>query len=191
MPGPIVTEGDRVTLRTVERDDAAHLQRSCTDPRIRHSLGSVHHRSREQQADGIEHWVEDDASVVAVVCVDDEDAPPGRPAADETTPIGSFSARHVDSDRAWLAYWLRPEYTGSGYGRDMATTGIDYVFAQYGVHNVSAAAYDFNEASRGLLAAMGFTEVGRRREARYIDGGYADEVWYDVLRHEWTADRER
>lgn len=188
MPGPVIAEGDRVTLRTVERDDAALLQRSSTDPRIRYSLGSIHHRSLAQQEEGIEHWVEREGSFVTVACVDDEDAPAGQPDEDETTPIGSFSARHVDGDRAWLAYWLLPEHTGEGYGRDMATTGIDYLFDHFDLHGISAGAYEFNDASRGLLEAMGFTQVARRREGRYIDGDYYDEVQYDVLRREWTAE---
>jgi len=188
MPGPIVAEGDRVVLRTVERDDAELLQRSSTDPRIRYSLGSIHHRSLAEQEAGIEHWVEREGNFVTVACVDDEDAPRGVPDDDETTPIGSFSARHVDGERPWLAYWLLPEYTGEGYGRDMAVTGIDYLFEQFDVHGVSAGAYEFNEASRGLLEEMGFTQVARRREGRYIDGDYHDEIQYDVLRREWEAE---
>jgi len=176
MPGPIVTEGERVAFRTVERDDAAFMQRSCTDPRIRYSLGSIHHRSRAQQEEGIEEWIESDGTAAFIACVEDDG---------ETTPIGNFNARHVDGDRVWLSYWLLPEYHGEGYGRDVAETGIDYVFENYAVHGITAGAYEFNDASRGLLEAMGFTQVARRRESRYIDGDYYDEVRYDLLRREW------
>ncbi|MCD2202168.1 GNAT family N-acetyltransferase [Halobacterium sp. KA-6] len=186
MPGPVVTEGERVTFRTVERDDAAFIQRSCTDPRIRYSLGSIHHRSRAQQEEGIEEWIESEGTVTFVACADEEDAPRGHPDDEETTPIGSFNARHVDGDRVWLSYWLLPEYHGEGYGRDVAETGIDYVFENYDVHGITAGAYEFNDASRGLLEAMGFTQVARRRESRYIDGDYYDEVRYDLLRREWA-----
>ncbi len=221
MPGPVVTEGERVTFRTVERDDAAFLQRSCTDPRIRYSLGSIHHRSRAQQEEGIEEWIESEGTVTFLACMDgatetaakqsssegrspsdrssgpspredgdeprDEDgAPRGYPNDEETTPIGSFNARHVDGDRVWLSYWLLPEFHGEGYGRDVAETGIDYVFENYDVHGITAGAYEFNDASRGLLEAMGFTQVARRRESRYIDGDYYDEVRYDLLRREWA-----
>jgi len=188
MPGPVVVADDDVVLRTVERDDAAFLQRSCTDPRIRYSLGSIHHRSLSQQEEGIEHWVEEDGNAVFVACVDDEDAPAGHPGENETTPVGSFSARHVDGDRAWLAYWLVPEFHGEGYGREMAELGIDYLFENYDLHGISAGAYEFNDASRGLLEAMGFTQVARRRESRYIDGDYYDETQYDVLRRKWEDD---
>jgi ribosomal-protein-alanine N-acetyltransferase len=188
MPGPVVEASERVTLRTVERDDADFIQRSSTDPRIRHELGSIHHRTRAEQEEGIEHWLESESTVAFVVCLDDEDAPLGHPDEDETTPIGSFSARHVDGDRPWLAYWLLPEYHGEGYGREMAELGIDYVFRTHDVHGICAGAYDFNEASRSLLESMGFTQEIRRRESRYIDGGYHDEVQYGLLREEWASE---
>ncbi|WP_336034473.1 GNAT family N-acetyltransferase [Halobacterium yunchengense] len=204
MPGPVVERGDRLALRTVERDDAAFMQRSTTDPRIRWSLGSVHHDSRAEEREGIEQWLESDGVVAFVACaVDDgetadaasgrtasDDAPPGNPDEGETTPVGSVSARHVDGDRPWLAYWLLPEYHGEGYGKEMVELAVDHVFRSHAVHGVSAGAYDFNEASRGLLESLGFTEEARRREARYIDGEYVDECQYGVLRDEWTAGRD-
>jgi len=188
MPGPVVTADENVSLRTVEQEDAEFLQRSCTDPRIRHSLGSIHYRTLAQQEEGFSHWAEDDSNAVFIACVDEPDAPAGHPDEDETTPIGCFSARHVDGDHAWLAYWLVPEFHGEGYGREMAELGIDYVFQNYDVHGVSAGAYEFNDASRGLLEAMGFTQVARRRESRYINGDYHDEIQYDLLWREWNDD---
>jgi ribosomal-protein-alanine N-acetyltransferase len=186
MPGVLVEEGERVVLRTVEPEDAPLVQRSSSDPRIRYSYGAVHHRSLAEQEEGLEHWAESDGSVVLTACVDDSRTP-GHPDEDETTAIGCFSARHVDGDRAWLAYWLLPEYQGEGYGREMAELGISYVFDTFDVHGISAGAYEFNEASRNLLESMGFTEVARNRESRYIDGDYQDEVQYDVLRREWEG----
>ncbi|WP_310732449.1 hypothetical protein [Halostella litorea] len=43
MPGPVVASGERVALRTVERDDAAFLQTAATHPRVRFSLGMAAH----------------------------------------------------------------------------------------------------------------------------------------------------
>ncbi|MFC3478590.1 GNAT family N-acetyltransferase [Halobacterium litoreum] len=184
MPGTLVTEGDDVVFRTVESEDAPLVQRSSADPRIRYSYGALHHRSLAEQEEGLEHWAEGDGNAVFVACVDDDRAP-GHP--EETTPIGCFSARNVDGDRAWLAYWLLPEFHGEGYGRDMAETGIGYVFRNFAVHGITAGAYDFNEASRGLLESLGFEEVARRRESRFIDGDYRDTVQYDLLRREWEG----
>lgn len=229
MPGPIVETGDRVTLRTVEREDAAFLQRSNTDPRIRWYLGSIHHGNRAEQEDGIENWIESESTAAYLACLDgaadrgasteadkggseaadkaaseaaDErasetadsgdgengpGAPYGHPDEGETTPIGCVTARHVDGDRPWLAYWLVPEFHGEGYGKEMVALAVDALFRTYAVRGVSAGAYGFNEASRGLLESLGFTEEVRRRESRYIDGAYRDEYQYGVLREEWDA----
>jgi len=187
MPGPVVVADDDVVLRTVERDDAAFLQRSCTDPRIRYSLGSIHHRSLSQQEEGIEHWVEEDGNAVFVACVDDEDAPAGHPGENETTPVGSFSARHVDGDRAWLAYWLVPEFHGEGYGTEAISLAVDYAFRSYDTPAVGVGAFAFNDASRGLLESLGFMEEGRRRKFMYVDGEHRDMVQYGLLREEWRG----
>lgn len=185
MPGPIVARGDRVVFRTIEREDADFLQRSSTDPRFRHELGSIHHRTCAEQEEGIENWIEDESTFCVVVCLDEPGAPNGHPDDGETTPIGSFSARHIDGDRPWLAYWLIPEYHGESYGREMAELGIDLMVRNHDVHGICAAAYDFNEASRALLESLGFTQEAVQRESRYIDGEYHDEVQYGILRQEW------
>ncbi|MFB6268595.1 MAG: GNAT family N-acetyltransferase [Halobacterium sp.] len=211
MPGPVIVQGDRVSLRTIEREDAEFLQRSNTDPRIRWYLGSIHHGSRAEEEEGMEEWLESDSVAGYLACVDGvvdqgettewasgetasqaDDAPAGQPDEDDTTPIGCVTARHVDGDRAWLGYWLVPEFHGEGYGKEMVRLAVDDVFQSFAVHGVSAGAYGFNEASRGLLESLGFQEEARRREARYIDGEYADEYQYGVLRDEWEgADGDR
>ncbi len=53
---------------------------------------------------------------------------------------------------------------------------------------MGAEAYDFNDASRGLLESLGFTEEGRRRKYMFVDGAHRDMVQYGLLREEW---RER
>jgi ribosomal-protein-alanine N-acetyltransferase len=50
---------------------------------------------------------------------------------------------------------------------------------------VGAIAYDFNDASRGLLESLGFTEEGRTRKDRFINGEYIDTIQYGLLRKEW------
>jgi RimJ/RimL family protein N-acetyltransferase len=87
MPGPVVEEGERVALRAVERDDAAFLQRSNTDPRVRFPLGSFVHGNRAERRDQIAEDTEADGTRGFVVYLDDEDAPRGHPEG-ATTPIG-------------------------------------------------------------------------------------------------------
>lgn len=189
MPGPIVERGEQVTLRTAEKDDAPFLQRASTDPDIRFPLGMVVPQQRHEVE---EHLEENDRDTLTfVVCLDGPDAPAGAPDDDDDVElIGAVMARHLRWDRPSLAYWLLPEFQGQGYGRDAATLLVDHVFRTYDAHGIGAAAYDYNEASRGLLESIGFVEEGRGREDRFVDGEYRDSVQYGLLRREWEADSE-
>jgi ribosomal-protein-alanine N-acetyltransferase len=186
MPGPVVTEGERVTFRVPEREDATFRQLATTDPRIRHLLGIGRHRS-ETEAEGlVEAMEEGDDRLAYVVCLDDEDAPRGQPDEGDTTPIGLVHVYAVDTERGHLAYWLLPEYHGDGYGREAAELTVDRAFETTSIHSLGAGAFAHNEASRGLLESLGFTLEYRNREAEYTDGAYRDFVEYGLLRREWA-----
>jgi ribosomal-protein-alanine N-acetyltransferase len=201
MPGVRIEQGERVTLRTVERADGEFLQRAHADPEIRYPLGTVTHMNSNQMDDHFEEFIEDEHTVSFLVCLDSEalcasdnasgrnpraDTGPGHPAEDETEPIGVVNVTHVDWDRPTLAYWLVPERHGEGYGTEAVSLVVEYVFRTFDVHSIGAHAFDYNAASRGLLESLGFVEEGRGREARFIDGEYRDTVQYGLLDREWN-----
>ena len=187
MPGPVAERGERVTFRTVERDDAALQQRATTDPRLRFLLGMDQPRTEDEARDLVENRSERDTTLSFVVCLDDGDAPDGHP-DDDTTPIGMVHAFGTDGERAHLAYWLLPDHHEEGYGREAAALLVDTVFRDHDVHSVGAGAFAHNDASRGLLESLGFTQERRKREAAYADGEYRDFVDYGLLRREWAEE---
>lgn len=189
MPGPIVERGDRLSLRTAEKDDARFLQRGSTDPDIRYLLGTVSPNTEHETEEYLTGDDNDDNAQL-IVCVEDDDAPIGHPEEDDDVePVGAVMARHVRWDRASLAWWLVPEAQGKGYGKEAATLFLDHLFRTYSIHSLGADAYDFNEASNALLESLGFEREGLGREVRFIDGEYRDAVKYGLLRREWV-DRE-
>lgn len=179
MPGATIERGDRVTLRTVESEDVAFLQRGCTNPEIRYPLAS-----RVRTRDEIEAALAESGDDRLLVCLDDG-AGPGAPEADETRPIGVVTVEDVDWKRPELSYWLVPEVHGEGYGSEAVALAVDYVFRTYGAPAVSARAFAFNDASRGLLESLGFAEEGRLRKFMFVDGAHVDCVLYGLLREEW------
>ncbi|WP_135533421.1 GNAT family N-acetyltransferase [Halostella pelagica] len=183
MPGARVTSGERVTLRTIEREDIPFHQRAFANPEIRYPTGNpVRNREQTEVSD------QDDGSDSFLVCLDADDAGPGQPDEDDVQRIGAVYVGDVDYRRPELGYWLAPEVHGEGYGAEAVSLAIDYVFRTYDHPAVGAGAYDFNDASRGLLESLGFTEEGRIRKDRFVDGEYVDLVQYGLLRQEW---RER
>jgi ribosomal-protein-alanine N-acetyltransferase len=184
MPGARVLEGERVTLRTVEQEDVPFVQRTFANPDIRYPTGNPV-RSQEQIG------VDEDESDQFLVCLDGDGAGPESPAEDDARRIGWVGAREMAYKRPEVGYWLVPEVHGEGYGTEAVSLLVDYVFREYDTPAVGAVAYDFNEASRSLLASLGFVEEGRRRKFMFVDGAHRDMVEYGLLREEWEKGRER
>jgi ribosomal-protein-alanine N-acetyltransferase len=190
MPGVRITSGERVTLRTVEKEDVPFVQRALANREIRHPMGNPV-MNRRQLAD---HHEEDDADRF-LVCLEDEAAWDSTYVSAETTittndgrdvtRIGQVNVTDADDKRPELGYWLVPGVHGEGYGMESVSLAIDYAFRTYDTPAVGAEAYDFNDASRGLLESLGFREEGRRRKYMFVDGAHRDMVQYGLLREKW------
>ena len=172
MPGVLFERGERVSLRTVERDDAEFVQRAHNDPDVRVPLGLDDPENGSQAEEYVEESVEDDGSVNLLVCVDGD-------------PVGQVVAMHARWTRPELSYWVLPEYQGEGYATEAVSLLIDYVFDTFEARGLYAQAYAYNEASWKLLERLGFGREGRLREDRFVRGAYRDTVHYGLLREEW------
>ena len=179
MPGGIVNGGDRVTLRTLEREDLDILQRGAADPEIRHLTGNSRLRTR----DDLEETLENEHVTILLVCLDD----PGDPGPVEPEAVRRVGVVNV---KEWgrnpiVGIWLAPEVQGEGYGTEAGTLLVDYVFRSYDTPTVKAKAFDYNDASQALLESLGFVEEGRLRMDAFVDGAYRDGIMYGVVREEW------
>lgn len=74
---------------------------------------------------------------------------------------------------------------GNGYGTEACSLAIDYVFDVHPHPAVRAKVLPDNDASRGLLESLGFTQEGRARRDAFWNGEYRDAVLYGLLREEW------
>ncbi|MFC5970429.1 GNAT family N-acetyltransferase [Halomarina salina] len=181
MPGARVARGERVTLRTTEKEDLPLLQRMRTNPELRYPL-ATRLTSRDEMA---AEWPHDDDTDRFTVCLDGEGAGPGTPGEDDTRAIGFVNVEDASWRRPELGYGLVGEVHGEGYGKEAVALAVDYTFRTYEHPAVGAGAFAFNDASRGLLESLGFTEEGRTRRDMFVDGEYRDMVQYSLLREEW------
>ncbi|WP_458205030.1 GNAT family N-acetyltransferase [Haladaptatus sp. NG-SE-30] len=180
MPGARVQGGEPVTLRTVEQEDISFIQRAGANPEIRTLLGnSVMNREQYEISD------DKNGPDQFLVCLEADDVSPGQPDEDDVTRLGQVSVVDAHYKRPELDYWLVPEVHGQGYGKEAVSLVVEYVFRAYDTPAVGAKAFDFNEASRGLLESLGFIEEGRCRRFMFIDGEHRDMVQYGLLRQEW------
>ena len=175
MQNTTFLEGERVTLRPVERDDAEFLQRAHNAPELRVPVGYSQPTNLAQVESNIEDDVESEETISLLVCLDDE-------------PIGYVGVNHLEWTTPFLAAWFLPEYQREGYGREAVSLLLDYVFSTFEKPGVHAHAFEFNEASMGLLESLGFVQEGRFRNNRFIGGEYVDAVHYGLLREEWVEE---
>jgi ribosomal-protein-alanine N-acetyltransferase len=180
MPGARVASGERVTLRTAEAEDIPFLQRAGANPELRYPLG---HTVKNQGQ--YEISADETGPDILIVCLENEELADG---TDGITRIGQIAVMDAHYKRPELGYWLIPEMHGEGYGTEAVSLVIDYVFRSYNTPAIGARAFDFNEASCGLLESLGFTEEGRKRQCMFVDGAHRDMVLYGLLREEWNSE---
>lgn len=193
MPGSSFLHGERLTLRTVERDDAEFLQRWQSDPRVRVPLGMMHPRNRNQVEEGMEKYIESDEGINLLVCLDTDQDVVDEEATDEdeagdATPVGMVSVMNLEHTRPELAYWLVPDAQGEGYATEAMELLLGYVFDTFEIQGLWAQAFAYNEGSWGLLDRLGFAHEGTMRNHRFVRGSYEDVRCYGLLREEWEAD---
>ncbi|SDJ83641.1 Protein N-acetyltransferase, RimJ/RimL family [Halovenus aranensis] len=175
MPGPVFLSGDRVELRTIEREDLDFMQRAVNDPTVWRAIGTSTPVNGPQEEAFFEEVVSEDDQVNLLVAVDGE-----------ATGMVTLTPKATLDDAMELGYWMAPDYREQGYCSEAVATLTDYGFRQRGLHRISARVFAFNDASQALLESLGFTHEGRHREAVFVDGEYHDTHWYSVLADEWN-----
>lgn len=187
MPGARVASGERVTLRTAESEDVPFLSRAWANPDLRHPLHGGDVRNQAQLEEEFDVHFGDDGDELYIVSVDD-DAGPGPTDADAIRRIGLVRIGGPDGSRgrSVLAFYIVPKAQREGYATEAVSLAIDYVFRSDAHPAIEAGAFAHNDASRGLLESLGFTQEGRERKALFLDGSYRDRIRYSLLREEWN-----
>lgn len=184
MPGARVAEGDHVTLRTIEEEDIPFLQRHTANRELRIPLVNEIHNQSELE-DAVADNFGDQTPVL--ICLDGEQAGPGVPAEGDVRRIGAASVGDEGIARPSIAYYIVPEYQGEGYGTEAVSLLVDHVFREFHHGAVGAKVFPENDASRGLLESLGFTQEGRMRNRLFWNGEYRDQLVYGLLREEWET----
>lgn len=169
MDRPVFLEGEHVSLRPLDTDDASFLQRIVNTPEVRHRIGSFEPYTLGEEVDWIESRTESD-EVHLLITVDEE-------------PVGIIGAH--PGVQAWglveVGYFIAPEHWGHGYATDALHCMCRYLFEERRVNKVSAQVYETNPASQRVLEKVGFIEEGRFRDEAFIQGEYIDILRYGLL----------
>jgi ribosomal-protein-alanine N-acetyltransferase len=176
MPGAVFIEGERVTLRTRERDDIAFRRNYVNNPRLRLVLGTKTPQNLAYEETAFEQTSTDDDALKLTICVDGE-------------RVGHISLWITDRTvgEAEIGLWLVSQEQGNGHGTDATRSLISHGFDQLNLHRITAeGVLETNDASIRMLDRLGFTEEGTHRDGAFINGEYLDTYDYAVLDADWT-----
>ena len=79
------------------------------------------------------------------------------------------------------------DYRRRGLATETIQLVLSYVFETLNLHSVQLEVFEYNEEALECYRKLGFTETGRRREARWTQGRFWDVVFLDILESEWET----
>src|SRR5947207_11963118 len=71
---------------------------------------------------------------------------------------------------------------GKGLGRELMQLRADYAFTQLPLRKLRSMYIDGNEASARAQAACGYSQVGRYKAERFVDGAWRDLILTELMR---------
>ncbi len=83
-----------------------------------------------------------------------------------------------------LGYWIGSQFARQGYMTNALRALLPFVFRTLGLHRIEAACLTDNDASKNLLARVGFREEGLARRYLLINGEWADHLLFALLKEE-------
>ncbi|MFB5368982.1 GNAT family N-acetyltransferase [Enterococcus faecalis] len=74
---------------------------------------------------------------------------------------------------------------GKGIGTEAMSLILEFAFNELNLHRVYLQVFSFNERAVNLYEKIGFTHVGKFREALYRTGKWHDIIIMDILKNEY------
>jgi RimJ/RimL family protein N-acetyltransferase len=111
-------------------------------------------------------------------------------AKDTDAHVGNISLQNIDlvSRNAEYAIVIGDKnYWGKGVAGEASRLLIAHGFNALNLHRIYCGTSSTNTAMQKLAAKLGMKEEGRRREALYKNGAYADVIEYGLLREDYIA----
>jgi diamine N-acetyltransferase len=178
---PVITvEGDKVALGPIRRDLIPLYHRWITDLSTNRFLLA---RSVSMTLDAEIEWFDGVSKQSNIAMFTIYELPDYR-------PIGNVDLHKIDATNrsAELGIMIgEANARGRGLGTEAVRLVCDIGFNVLELNSISLVTFGWNVAGQKAYVKAGFREIGRRREARWFDGRYWDDIWYDLLRSEFES----
>lgn len=174
----VFLEGENVTLRPLEVEDAEFIQELVMHPEVRPYLGRAPEPvSEEGEKEYIREETEDSDHVHFLIEYEEEKA-------------GHIFLGGLEKDfrKSGVGYSVHPDFHGRGIGTEALKLVTKYAFETLNRHKIRGAYLGGNTASKRLMEKAGFQEEGLERDFKYVDGNWKDAHWMSILETEYFED---
>jgi RimJ/RimL family protein N-acetyltransferase len=168
--------GERIYLSPMCEDDAPQYVEWLNDPEVSvnlHMLTRCLSVSSEKEAIG--HLIKE-GTVFSIVEAHNDRL---------IGNCGLHGINHIDRIADCGIFIGDKACWNQGYGAEAMTLLLDFGFNLLNLHNIKLDVFEFNARAIACYRKCGFKEIGRRREARWINGHAYDIVMMDMLSSEF------
>lgn len=181
-------EGKRIRLRSFELSDLDEIMRHWNNLELRNLVGRAEFgpACRNDEEEWIKNtWKQRQEKKEFTFAVE---------TIADNKLIGGISLNNCDwtsrSAILGISIW-DPKNRGKGYGQESIKLVLNFAFQILNLNRVELETFDFNRRAQKCYLEVGFREVGRKRQARFIDGKYCDSIIMDILKDEWLTKSKR
>jgi RimJ/RimL family protein N-acetyltransferase len=100
---------------------------------------------------------------------------------------GFLNPDHINRTAEAGIFIGEKSYWNKGYGEEAMRLLLDYAFNILNLNHIMLSVYAFNTRAIRCYRKIGFKEIGRRRQARLIQGTSYDIIYMDILAEEFTG----
>jgi RimJ/RimL family protein N-acetyltransferase len=182
-------KGENVILRPVKRKDIKIFLKWFNDPEVIQYLTLFKPITEMEE----EKWIEEIAKRNNIIFVIEAIFKKGNKKTIRK-PIGNCGFHIIDhlNQNAEIGIAIgEKEYWGKGYGTEAISLLVDYGFNVLNLRRISSGTFSFNQRSIKMHQKLGFVQEGIRRQARFKNGQFHDDVIFGILREEWEKIRNK
>ena len=173
-------KGKRIKLMPLEKKHIDLFLKWFNDPEITQYLERYKPITRDSEEDWFDKLKHREDAVhfsIYVINADKSD-----------TIIGNCAIHKIDWKNRSCTCGItigEKNYQNKGYGTEAMELLIEYGFDILNLNRIGLTVYDFNSRAHKTYQKVGFVEEGRKRQARFHNGKYQDEIIMAILRKDW------
>lgn len=166
----------KVTIRRWNREDAADLAESLSNPKVQANLrdGLPYPYTEKDALEYIDAMLAADPQKTFAFAIDVDGKAVGS--------IGAFRQGNIHNRTAEVGYYVGEPYWGKGIMTQALMQLCDYIFANTDILRLYAEPFAYNNGSRRVLEKSGFQIEGTLRSNAVKDGRVLDMVMYSRIK---------